>query len=57
VLAGRRSEIDFLNGLIATKGEQIGIATPVHRALTSIVKGIERGELTSARENILALEV
>jgi 2-dehydropantoate 2-reductase len=57
VLAGRRSEIDFLNGLIATKGEQIGIATPVHRALTSIVKRIERGELTPARENILALEV
>ncbi len=57
VLAGRRSEIDFLNGLIATKGEQIGIAAPVHRALTKIVKRIERGELTPARENILALEI
>jgi len=55
VLAGRRSEIDFLNGLIGVKGEQLGLAVPVHRALTSIVKRIERRELTPARENILAL--
>lgn len=55
VLAGRRSEIDFMNGLIAAKGEEAGVAVPVNRGLTSIVKRIERRELAPARENILEL--
>ena len=55
VLAGRRSEIDFLNGLIASKGDELGVPAPVHRALTAIVKRIERGELAPSRETVLAL--
>jgi 2-dehydropantoate 2-reductase len=38
---GKRSEIDYLNGLIMRRGEALGIATPVNRALWALVKLIE----------------
>ena len=54
-IAGRRTEVEFLNGLIATKGEEIGIPVPVNRGLTSIIKRIERHEIKPSRDNILPL--
>lgn len=42
---GRRTEIEFMNGFVAAKGETIGIATSANIALTDIVKRVERGEL------------
>jgi 2-dehydropantoate 2-reductase len=38
---GRRSEIDHLNGYVARQGEALGIATPVNRALHTIVRLLE----------------
>ena len=38
---GKRSEIDYLNGLIMRRGEALGIATPANRLLHAIVKLIE----------------
>jgi 2-dehydropantoate 2-reductase len=46
VMKGRRTEIEFINGYIATKGAEIGIDAPSHRKLTELVVAIERGELT-----------
>ncbi|MCC6437677.1 MAG: 2-dehydropantoate 2-reductase [Acidimicrobiales bacterium] len=46
VLKGRRTEIEFINGYIAAKGAEIGIAAPSHVKLTELVKRVERGELT-----------
>ena len=54
-IAGRRTEVEFLNGLVASKGEQIGIPVPVNRGIVTIIKRIERGELKPTRENILPL--
>jgi 2-dehydropantoate 2-reductase len=45
MVKGRRTEIQFLNGLVARKGDEIGIATPANRILTEIVTKVERGEL------------
>src|SRR5919204_6279967 len=45
ILKGRRTEIDFLNGLVAEKGEQAGVPTPTHRALVEVVKAVETGEV------------
>jgi 2-dehydropantoate 2-reductase len=42
---GRRTEIDFINGLVADKGDEAGIATPTHRALVEVVKQVERKEV------------
>jgi 2-dehydropantoate 2-reductase len=38
---GKRSEIDYLNGLILRRGEVLGIATPANRLLHAIVKLLE----------------
>jgi 2-dehydropantoate 2-reductase len=45
ILKGRRTEIDFLNGLVADKGDEAGIPTPTHRALVQVVKEVERKEI------------
>jgi len=42
---GRRTEIEFMNGLIVEKGKQLGIPTPNHEKLVDLVKKLERGEL------------
>lgn len=55
VMAGRRTEIDFINGLIAEQGEAAGMAVPVHRGLTSIIRRIERREIAPDRDHILPL--
>ena len=38
---GRRTEIDYLNGLIVRRGEALGIATPANRVLWAMVKLLE----------------
>jgi len=40
--AGRRTEIDALNGAVVRAAEGLGIDVPINRALHSLVKGWER---------------
>ena len=42
VLAGRRTEIDWLNGGIVRYGEQVGVPTPMNQAIWALVKGLEQ---------------
>jgi 2-dehydropantoate 2-reductase len=42
---GRRSEVDDINGLVASEGERLGIATPVNRAIAQVGHRVERGDL------------
>lgn len=42
VLAGRATEVDWLNGGIVRFGEQHGVPTPMNRAIWALVKGLER---------------
>ncbi|MBK8276781.1 MAG: 2-dehydropantoate 2-reductase [Nitrospira sp.] len=44
--AGRRTEIDYLNGFIVQKGRELGIPTPVNEALTAMIKTITEKEPT-----------
>ena len=44
IMKGRRTEIDFINGLVADKGDEAGIPAPTNRALVQVVKEVERGE-------------
>ncbi|HHC24511.1 MAG TPA: 2-dehydropantoate 2-reductase [Desulfobacterales bacterium] len=39
--AGRRTEIDYLNGKVIEYGRQAGVPTPCHTAIRSYVKGLE----------------
>ena len=38
---GKRSEIDYLNGLIVQRGAALGVATPANRVLWALVKLLE----------------
>jgi 2-dehydropantoate 2-reductase len=44
---GRPSEIDHLNGYIARRGAELGIATPVNQTLHALVKLVEAGPTAS----------
>ncbi len=46
VKKGRRSETDFMNGLIAEKGREVGIPTPFHDAIVEAMHGIDDGSIT-----------
>jgi 2-dehydropantoate 2-reductase len=46
--AGRRTEIDSLNGFIVQKGRELGIPTPVNEALTAMIKTITEKEPTGS---------
>ncbi|HEX5093819.1 MAG TPA: 2-dehydropantoate 2-reductase [Burkholderiales bacterium] len=38
---GKKTEIDYLNGIVVRKGEALGVPTPVNRTLTALVKLLE----------------
>jgi 2-dehydropantoate 2-reductase len=57
MMKGRRTEIEFLNGLVARKGAEIGIATPANAALTDIVTRVEKGELKPDPKHITDLRL
>jgi 2-dehydropantoate 2-reductase len=42
---GRRTEIEFMNGYIAAKGKEVGIATPYNLKLVDLVMRVQSGEL------------
>ena len=51
-LKGRMTETDFVNGLIARKGREAGVATPANEAVVEINRRIRAGELKPERANI-----
>jgi len=42
-LAGRRSEIDVINGAIPREGAKVGVVTPVNATVVALVKAREAG--------------
>ncbi len=40
--AGRRTEIDAINGAIVREADALGIAVPANRGIVAVIKGIER---------------
>ncbi len=47
---GKRSEIDYLNGHVVRKGDQLGIPTPANRVLLALVKTLESKPLPKNQE-------
>ena len=39
--AGRRTEVDYINGKFVAYGQRAGVSTPFNRTLLSLVKGLE----------------
>ena len=42
VEAHRSTEVDYLNGGIARFGRELGVPTPLHDAVTALIKGVEK---------------
>jgi len=55
MLKGRRTEIDFINGLIAAKGAEVGVPAPTHLKLIAAVKEVEHGKRAAAPENLFGI--
>lgn len=52
---GRRTETDFINGYVAARGLEIGVAATTHARMNDIVKRVERGELQAGAGVIAGL--
>ncbi len=52
VMRRRRTEIEYLNGHVVTKGAERGVATPANRLVVELVKRLEQDELTRDPANL-----
>jgi 2-dehydropantoate 2-reductase len=57
MVKGRRTEIQFLNGFVVRKGEEVRIPTPANKILTDIVTRVELGELAPDPRHIVNLRL
>ena len=55
IAKGRRTEIDAINGFVALKGDEAGVAAPTHKALADIVRKVEAGTLEPRPETLFHL--
>lgn len=51
VMKGRRTEVDYLNGWIARRGEELGVSTPTHLLLVRELHHVQSGERPAAIAN------
>lgn len=49
---GRRTEIEWINGLIARKSTDVGVSAPLNTEQTELVKKLERGEIKQGRHTL-----
>ena len=55
VMKGRKTEIDYLNGYVASRGDVVGVDTPFCDGIVDIVRRVERGEMPYEESNIDSL--
>ena len=49
---GRRTELDFFNGVVIARGRALGIPTPWNESVLALARLMERGELKPALANL-----
>jgi 2-dehydropantoate 2-reductase len=55
MLKGRRTEIDFINGVIVERGRSIGKPVSTHEKLIAAVKKVELGQAPPSPEHLYAI--
>lgn len=50
VMAGRKTEIDSINGALVREAQKLGIPTPYNEALVAILKGREQSQIRAIHE-------
>ncbi len=56
VMKGRKTEVEFLNGLVVEKGRQVGVPTPANQAVVELMLRVESGELKPSPDNLRYVE-
>ena len=49
---GRRTEIDFISGLVVEKAKELGLDVPYNAGIAAVVRGVERGQIMPSAEVI-----
>jgi 2-dehydropantoate 2-reductase len=52
VIKGRPTEIDYMNGYVVAKGQEVGVRTPVSVATVEVVREIDAGTRKPEAQNI-----
>jgi 2-dehydropantoate 2-reductase len=52
---GRRTEIDYLNGLVVEKAKELGLPVPANEGIAEVVRQIERGKIRAGPDAIAHL--
>jgi 2-dehydropantoate 2-reductase len=55
-IKGRKSEMEFISGVVTKKGKELGIPTPCNNAVVEIDRQINRGEIKMDRSNFELLK-
>ena len=55
-IKGRKSEMEFITGVVAKKGKELGIPTPYNDAVIEIDRQINKGEIKMDRSNFELLK-
>lgn len=55
IFKGRRTETDFINGFVAARGDEIGVRAPLHAAINTLVRKVERAEVKPGPELVQGL--
>ena len=55
IMKGRRTETDYINGLVARRGVEVGVDASLHAKVNELVKRVERGELKPSRDVVADL--
>ncbi|MCB1547284.1 MAG: 2-dehydropantoate 2-reductase [Hyphomicrobiaceae bacterium] len=50
ILKGRRTEIDYLNGMVVAKAAELGLKVPANEGIAAVVRRVERGEVAPSPE-------
>jgi len=56
VIKGRWTEVDYLNGYVVKRGEEVGVPTPMNRVIVDLMRKVETGELKPDPANLKRLE-
>jgi 2-dehydropantoate 2-reductase len=55
IAKGRRAEVDYLNGYVAHKGQEVGVPAPMNAAIVDLTKRVETGEVKQEPGNLRLL--
>ena len=54
-MKGRRTEVVYFNGYVVARGAELGVPTPMNRAILELMQKVERREAQPSPDHLKAL--